>query len=349
MYLDYYPPIVHPETRKPTRREHLRLYVYERPRNEFEKEHNKETRLLGEAVRAERQLDVQSGYYGFLTARNNRKSFVAFVEDFIETKRETSKSNYENYVSVLKYLKAFAGDAATFSDLTEQFCLDFRAFLLAQDRISNNTASSYFDKFKYIVGQACLKKMLKDNPARNVKSIKLEETQREFLTLDELQRLAATAFPEYDSLRRAALFSALTGLRYSDIEKLTWAEIYDQPDGAGFIRFTQKKTKDTETLPISEDARQLLGEAGTSEEKVFPLLNYSQCVYLPIWTKRAGIERKITFHCFRHTHATIQLSLGTDIYTVSKLLGHRSLKTTQIYARIIDETKRQAVNRIKLK
>lgn len=191
--------------------------------------------------------------------------------------------------------------------------------------------------------------MLKDNPARNIKSIKLQETQREFLTLDELQKLAACPFPEYDDLRRASLFSALTGLRFSDIEKLTWAEIHKSAESGDYIRFTQKKTKDTETLPISEDARELLGEAGESQAKVFPNLNYSQCIYLPFWTRRAGIERKITFHSFRHTHAFIQLSLGTDIYTVSKLLGHRSVKTTQIYARVINETKRQAVNRIKLK
>ncbi len=191
--------------------------------------------------------------------------------------------------------------------------------------------------------------MLRENPAQNIKSIKPEEREREFLTLDELQRLAATPFPEYDDLRRAGLFAALTGLRFVDIEKLTWAEIQHSTEYGDYIRFTQKKTKDTETLPISDEARLLLGEAGKAEEKVFPNLNYSQCVYLPIWTKRAGIDRKITFHSFRHTHARIQLSLGTDIYTVSKLLGHRSVKTTQIYARIIDETKRQAVNRIKLK
>lgn len=348
LYLDFYPPIINPQTRKQTRREHLRLFIYERAKTETEKNHNKETRLLGENIRAQRQLDVQSGYYGFLTTRNNKRSVITFFEDFIESKKNTSKSNYDNYLSVLKYLKAFAREDATFADADENFCLNFREFLTGAKTISNNTASSYFDKFKYIIRQAFEQNMLRENPARFVKSIKLEETQREFLTLGELQKLAATPFPEYDELRRASLFSALTGLRYSDIEKLTWFEIKQSAENGDYIRFTQKKTKDTETLPISEDARELLGEQGTSDGKVFPNLNYSQCIYLPFWTKRAGIERKITFHSFRHTHACIQLSLGTDIYTVSKLLGHRNIQTTQIYAKIIDETKRQAVNKIKL-
>lgn len=349
LYLDFYPPIVHPETNKPTRREHLRLYVYERPKAETEKNHNKETRILGENIRAQRQLEFQAGIYGFVTVRNKQKSLIDFFQSIADGKKQTSRSNYESYLSILKHLKNFAGLPCSFGDVTENFCADFKDYLLNEKSISNNTASAYFDKFKYVIRLAFEQKMLPDNPAQRVKSIKLAETQREFLTLDELQRLAATPFPEYESLRRASLFAALTGLRYSDIEKLTWAEIQHSAENGDYIRFTQKKTKDTETLPISEDARELLGEAGKADEKVFPNLNYSQCVYLSLWTKRAGIERRITFHSFRHTHACIQLSLGTDIYTVSKLLGHRNVKTTQIYARVIDETKRQAVNRIKLK
>ena len=350
LYLDFYPPIVHPETRRPTRREHLRLYVYERPRIEAEKEHNKETRALAENLRARRQIDLQSGYYGFLTARDNRRSAVAFIEDFVTAKKQTSQSNYENYNSVLKYFTEFAGNAVVFADLTEHFCADFRAFLLTRDRLSNNTAASYFDKFKYIIRSAFEQKLLRENPAQNIKSIKVEDTQREFLTLDELQTLAATAFPEYDALRRAALFAALTGLRFCDIEKLTWQEIHDRTQSGASLRFRQKKTKDTETLPINDAARELLGTRVESPDaKVFPALKYSQCAHLSLWTNRAGIERKITFHCFRHTHATLQLSLGTDIYTIQKLLGHKNLKTTQIYARIVDEKKREAADKITLK
>jgi len=115
-----------------------------------------------------------------------------------------------------------------------------------------------------------------------------------------------------------------------------------------FIRFTQKKTKGVELLPISLQAYTLLGKRGDPKEQVFEGLQYSACVnfHLKRWVLQAGITKNITFHCFRHTYATLQLSAGTDIFTVSKMLGHRELKTTLIYAKIIDQTKRDATDKI---
>jgi site-specific recombinase XerD len=103
-------------------------------------------------------------------------------------------------------------------------------------------------------------------------------------------------------------------------------------------------------MPISEQAYSLLGERKEPTEQVFEGLTYSahENKHLAKWVGLAGIKKDITFHCFRHTFATLQLSNGTDIYTVSKMLGHRELKTTQIYAKIIDATKRTAADKIKL-
>jgi len=117
-----------------------------------------------------------------------------------------------------------------------------------------------------------------------------------------------------------------------------------------YIRFRQKKTKGVETQPISEQAFNLLGERAEPEERVFVGLKYSAWHNLKLqqWVMKAGITKTITFHCARHTYATLQLTMGTDIYTVSKLLGHKELKTTQIYAKIIDDKKKDAANRIQL-
>lgn len=348
LYLDFYPPITHPETNKQTRREHLRLHIFEKPKNEIERDHNKQTKMLGENIRAQRQLEFQAGSYGFVTVRNKQKSFLNYFEKMTEGKKKLSQSSYENWNSVYKYLEKFTGGECKFADLTPQFCEKFKEYLLENGKLSRNTASNYFDKFKVAVRGAFDDKMISANPAYRIKSIRLQDTQREFLTLEELQNLAKTPF-EYEDLRRAALFSALTGLRYSDVEKLVWSEIQHSEEQGYYIRFKQKKTKGAETLPISDEAFSLLGENGKDTAKVFPKLEYWQCAFLPGWTKSAGISRKITFHSFRHTFATLQITLGTDIYTVSKLLGHKNLQTTQIYAKIIDEKKREAVNRIKLK
>ena len=117
-----------------------------------------------------------------------------------------------------------------------------------------------------------------------------------------------------------------------------------------YIRFRQKKTKDLQTLPVSDQAIQLLGIRGKPEEQVFERLKYSAWYNLKLaqWVMRAGITKHITFHSARHSYATLQLTLGTDIYTVSKMLGHKNLKTTQVYARVIDQKKQEAANKIKL-
>lgn len=347
LYLDFYPPVINYETNKQTRRQHLRIFIYEKPKDELQRKHNKDTKMLGERVRAEKQLEVQEESFGFVTIKNKQKSFLQYFEQMTESKRKLSKSSFDNWNCVHNYLKKFTGGECRFADLTPQFCEKFKDFLLESKNLSQNTASNYFDKFKIAVRSAFENNMISTNAAFGVKSIKLLETQREFLTLEELQKLAKTPF-EREELRRAALFAALTGLRYCDVEKLVWSEIQHSRENGYYIRFKQRKTNGAETLPINSEAATLLGERRNDSAKIFPTIKYWHCDYLKGWIKNAGIKRKITFHCFRHTFATLQMTLGTDIYTVSKLLGHKNLQTTQIYAKIIDEKKRDAVNKISL-
>ena len=179
------------------------------------------------------------------------------------------------------------------------------------------------------------------------RSIIPEESERGFLTYDELKALANTPC-EIPVLGNAFLFSASTGLRWSDIEKLTWHEVQHSKEMGYYIRFRQKKTKGLETLPFSENAFNLLPKQEPDMDLVFGNLKYSAWynVKLKQWIMKAGISKNITFHSARHTYATLQLTLGTDIYTVSKLLGHKNISTTQIYAKVIDEKKRVAANKI---
>lgn len=102
-------------------------------------------------------------------------------------------------------------------------------------------------------------------------------------------------------------------------------------------------------MPISDDAVKLMGNKGKLHGSVFKKLTYSSIrVFLIRWLAKAGIKKNITFHCFRHTYATLQLEFGTDLYTVSKMLGHKHIKTTQVYAKVVDSKKNQTVNRIKV-
>ena len=202
--------------------------------------------------------------------------------------------------------------------------------------------------------KAALKQAYKDGFLSNdlntkIEPIKQVETRRNFLTIEELNSLVKTECNN-PLMKKAALFSALTGLRFSDIKNLVWGELEYIEGNGYFIQFKQQKTKGVEVMPISEQAYNLLGEQKEPGDKVFDGLTYSayENKHLYQWIGAAGITKDITFHCFRHTYATLQLSMGTDIYTVSKMLGHRELKTTQVYAKIIDQTKREAANKIKL-
>lgn len=151
-----------------------------------------------------------------------------------------------------------------------------------------------------------------------------------------------------DVIKGAFLFCCLVGLRYSDIAAITWGELEKGNNDETLLRFKAKKTKRGETFPISNEALKWLPERGTSGDGdiIFPLpKNDSGNKQLSRWVALAGIKKPITFHCSRHTAATLNLSLGTPIETVSKLMGHTKIATTQIYAKIINERQKEAVNR----
>lgn len=360
LYLDFYPAIPHPETGKPTRREFLGLYLSDKAKNPIDKQHNKETLQLAEQIRQKREnhLNKPEIYTGYELEQKRIRELgeQSFIEYFRKLANKRKASNHDNWVSALNYFEAFTNGELKFADLNEKFLEDFKEYLLTtkskksdKTTLSQNSAVSYFNKVKAVLKQAYKDGILQTDLNAKISPIKAAETRREYLTIEELNKLVKTPCNN-DLLKRAALFSALTGLRFSDIQKMVWGEL-EYIEGQGyFLNFSQKKTNGIEYYPISEQAVSLLNEKGEPTAKVFAGLEYSAYhnKHLFQWIGAAGITKDITFHCFRHTFATLQLFNGTDIYTVSKMLGHKDLKTTQIYAKIVDDTKRKAADKIKL-
>ena len=360
LYLDFYPAIPHPETGEPTRREFLGLYLFDKAKNPIDKQHNKETLQLAEQIRQKKEnhLNKPEIYTGYEREQLKIKeqgelNFVTYFKSLADKRKA---SNHDNWVSAYNYLEKFTKGNLKFADLNEKFCNEFKEFLLTtksnksrKTTLAKNSAVSYFNKLKATLKQAYKDGYLQSDLNAKIDPIKQAETRRNFLTIEELNSLVKTECNN-PLLKRAALFSALTGLRFSDIKNLVWGEIHHSVENGYSIQFTQQKTKGVEVLPISEQAYSLLGEPKEPTTKVFEGLTYSayENKHLYQWIGAAGITKDITFHCFRHTFATLQLSKGTDIYTVSKMLGHRELKTTQIYAKIIDQTKRDAADKIQL-
>jgi len=389
LYLDFYPAIPHPETGKPTRREFLGMYVYIdkdevkksvkelkqqnrnfetldkiakalKPLTEAQRQHNINTFKTAESIRHKRQnqLDKPEIYSQYEKEQLKIKEIgeQCFIEYFRKLANKRKASNHDNWASALNYIEAFTNGKLKFADLNEKFFEDFKEYLLTtkskksnKTTLSQNSAVSYFNKVKAALKQAYKDGILQTDLNAKISPIKAAETRRQYLTIEELNRLVKTPCNN-DLLKRAALFSALTGLRFSDIQKLVWSEL-EFIEGEGyFLNFSQKKTKGVEYYPISEQAVSLMGERKEPTQQVFEGLKYSAYHNKDLfqWIGVAGITKNITFHCFRHTFATLQLYNGTDIYTVSKMLGHKDLKTTQIYAKIVDEAKRKAANKIKL-
>jgi integrase len=360
LYLDFYPAIPHPETGEPTRREFLGLYLFDKPKNPIDKQHNKENVQLAEQIRQKREnhLNKPEIYTGYEREQlkikeQGEKNFVEYFKTLADKRKA---SNHDNWISAYNYLKAFTSGNLKFADLNERFCNEFKEYLLTTKSnksnkvtLAQNSAVSYFNKLKATLKQAYKDGYLPNDLNAKIEPIKQAETRRNFLTIEELNSLVKMECNN-PLLKRAALFSALTGLRFSDIKNLVWGEVEYIEGNGYFIQFKQQKTKGVEMMPISEQAYNFLGERKEPTNKVFEGLTYSayENKHLYQWIGAAGITKDITFHCFRHTFATLQLSKGTDIYTVSKMLGHRELKTTQIYAKIIDQTKREAADKIKL-
>lgn len=287
--------------------------------------------------------------------RRSESDFILFMHKYNERRnRILSTETYKRWLRTIKYLKHHTGGELLFEDITESFCENFRLALLSKSKgialrgetISQNTASYLFDNFRSALRQAFLEGFMEEDITVHVKPLRRLEVRREYLTTQELNRLANTPCP-VDVIKRAALFSALTGLRHCDIHKLRWSEIDDTCDPPR-LNFTQQKTKGVEYKPISRQALELCGQRRGIEDLVFqglPEVKRMSGTLKP-WLKAAGIDKTITFHCFRHTFATLQLANGTDIYTVSKMLGHTSVRTTQIYANVVDKKKEEAANAI---
>lgn len=330
--------------------ENLELYLTQPPKTPAEKKKNKETLALAKKILSIRRAEFYQGKFKLKNTTKEKKRFLEYFEEIAEEKLETGKSdkNYGNWSAALVHLRRCISETLTFKEVDEQFVKDVRKYFNEKAKtksnvpISQNTKYSYFNKFKAALRMAFNEGYLSINLGAKVKSFKQPETKREYLTHSELNTLAHT-YCKYEVLKRAFLFSALTGLRWSDINKMRWAEVRDEDKGTRIV-FTQQKTDGLEYHYISKQARDLMDDRRGPDELVFEGLKYSMTYNNEIvrWCNRAGITKHITFHSARHTNAVLLLENGADIYTVSKLLGHRELRTTQIYARIIDEKKKEA-------
>lgn len=346
-YLDFYPPVFNPVTRQTHRHEYLNFSRYNNPKNRIEKEHNDSVDLKAEAMRSKRELEIINMEYCLFDSKVLNESFIEFFE-------KEARDKHTKWHAACQQFSKYVNGQCTFGNVTVELCEGFKEFLLndAVNRrdgqpLNVNTASAYYCMLKCCIKDAFKAKKMKQNPLDYLDKIPEKPTKRPYMTKEEVLRLK-DAPCQYDVLKRASMFAILTGLRRSDIMTLRWEDIHIAPDGGPCITKKIVKADREEVIYISGEA---LSYCGPRYDKgiVFSGLTKNMTNGpLKRWLKSADIDKSITFHCFRHTYATLQLAEGTDIYTVSHQLTHRFISTTQIYADLVDEKRRASANALTL-
>lgn len=327
--------------------EYLKLYLIPE-KTRADKDTNRQTLQIAEAIKAKRTVELHNNEYGF---KNERKHayFFPFFDSLVEQDADgikRSRGCESNWKSCQRLLFQYEKRNITFADITTEWANGLKRYI-EKNIGSQNTKWLYLSKIRASMKEAVRRGLLQRDPFVAVGSFKRVESVREYLTIEEVRLLTQTPC-EYDGIRRAFLFSCLTGLRISDVRGLKWGDVQQNSQ---FVRITyrQKKTKVLEYLDINAQAAEMMGERRAEDECVFDGIPVNQGTVNEVikrWALRAGIRKTITFHSARHTFAIMMLAIGTDIFTVSKLLGHKELATTQIYAKILDESKQKAVANI---
>lgn len=267
--------------------------------------------------------------------------YIEYFKSIINKQSENTKKVGNNTLSHLrKYTK---GKTVTFRDVDEKFWNGFKDYLLKQ--VSPNSVAAYFSKVKHSFNEAMREGLpIQNNPARFIR-IKTTKPDRHFLTQSELKILIKTP-PPNKQVANAFIFSCFTGLRLSDIKSFTFEKVYNDR-----INIKQGKTKEFVEMKLPETAKKILEEQKQINSydtgKVFILLSDDRTnMKIKKWIESAGIKKHITFHCARHTFACLLLATESNIYTVSKLLGHTDIKNTQFYASLVDGIKDQAIDNL---
>lgn len=332
LYLDYY--------RDGERQyEFLKLYIKAKPKDAFEKKSNQEILELAQRIKAKRIEEVLHGSLNLQSKNLSNTDFIKFYQAYITTYTKTDirvlSASFNKFKTFLK--ERYNKEKLLCKDVTQNLILSYKDYLEAN--LTGEGPLTYFNRFRKVVKYGIRENLFPKNPLPENLKFKSGGMNKGVLNLEEVSKLAKTHCGS-EIIKRAFLFACNTGLRFGDIKELKWQHINND-----MLIIKQSKTQETNYLSLNQNALKLIGEKGKPSELVFPLPSFNgSAKTIKNWAARAGIEKRITWHSARHSFATNILMLGFDIKTLSKLLGHTSIKHTQKYLDIVDERKVQAVN-----
>ena len=336
--------------------EFLKLYLIPET-NPQAKVQNENTMRAANTIKLNRILEITNNKAGLKNTSIRAKMLLKdWMETFRQAQEQKGVKDQKVIHNTIHALTAYNINVAM-RDVNRDYIIGLTNFLRNDYRsprgkkLKDYSVINYLGCLRNALNMAVREDVIADNPIMKLSAqdkVKAPESQREFLTIEEVQQLEATDSP-YPHIKQAFLFACYTGLRCSDVRSITWGKIVK--DGEKYrLHTVMFKTKRPFYIPLSKKAMQWMPERGdkTDDDLIFENIpiQVNTKLYLQPWLDKAGITKPITFHCSRHTFGTMMLTLGADIYTTSKLMGHTKVEVTQIYAKIINKKKDDAVSLI---
>ncbi|MDR3350218.1 MAG: site-specific integrase [Prevotellaceae bacterium] len=339
------------------KKETLNLYLIQPIRTADDRETNRETLALAEAIRREKEQELKKDIYGYrLKAKSG--NFLDYFQSYIDNYTKKDVRVIKQALNRFKdFLAANYPLFQTFikpSQLNKEMMLNFVEYL--KSRSTGEGACGCFKRFKKVIKYAVEHDVLTTNPCAGIVcKVDAQTLRKDILSIGEIQQLIATTYNgQNNNIRRAFIFCLYTGIRFCDVKDLTYGNVDFQNK---ILKFEQDKTKGHSAasgvvIPLNDGLLSLIKKPVTDhpkEERIFILPSATMCLRaLRHWTKRAGIDKHITWHCARHSFAVNILNNGANIKTVASLLGHSGLKHTEKYTRAVDSLKEAAINSLPL-
>lgn len=327
--------------------------ILDSPTDKHTRATNRAKLQLAQVLRSQKEIEYLKERYPFRTTEmpftlpqttGNRIDFFSFAEEYLA---QYHQKDIRLVRGVFTQLRKFHTGVLLLNDITPRFCHSFLDYL--HRNLNGNSPVNYFKKFKMCLNACVESGLILQNPANGIRLPQYNDVTKEILSEKELTQLALTPCRNSE-VKRAFLFSCMSGLRWCDVKLLCYRN----------INFTQKRltliqkkvaghsSHSVLHLNLNASALYLLKvQSGSGEERVFHLPSHSYCLrMLNEWTHKAGIRKHISFHCARHTFITNLMASGANIKTAASLAGHSSTRHTEKYIHIIDTQKQQAVDNL---
>lgn len=293
-------------------------FTWAKPKDQIQRDFNKQVLQIVAKVQAEKTLDFQSIGTSHTPAHRIKPNFIDFFAEYVQL-NDTKKTNRALPSSFAHFKKFVKKSFISPVEITENFCERFRKYLL--DNLTGSTPADYFWRFKRCLKAAYKQGYFRINVAEDVKAKSHPTKEKEILQVEEYATLLDTYCPNYE-VKKAAVVSMYTGMRWCDVKSLKGWQVKKAT-----IKIKQSKTGGYVDVPLHPVARLIIGDIENQDARLFKLPSANQAnTVLGEWVNRAGLDKHITWHCLRHSVSDIMQTAGIDVMTVAAMLGQTTAK-----------------------